>query len=58
MFTVDDIGRIFKCGKTQAYKLVNTSGFPIIKIGGKILTEKNALESWIKKSLGKSIIID
>ena len=57
MYTVKDIQNIFKCSPTQAYGLVNAKGFPSMRIGGKILTEKNSLESWISKNKGNSIIL-
>jgi hypothetical protein len=56
MYTVKDIRHIFKCGLKQAYELVNASGFPSIRIGGKILVEKSALESWLARNRGKRII--
>ena len=41
IYTVADIKRIFKCGLKQAYEIVNTKGFPSIKLGKKIIVEKN-----------------
>lgn len=57
MYNVKDIQRIFNCGINQAYQIVNASGFPSIRVGGKILTEKNALEKWVLKNQGNKIII-
>ena len=57
MYTVDEICQIFKCGTAHAYKLVNTNGFPSMKIGSKILTEKKALENWLDKNRGKSVLL-
>jgi len=57
MYTVKDIKDIFKCGQKQAYELVNTSGFPSIRIGAKILVEKKALENWLDKNRGRAIVI-
>ena len=56
MYNVKDIKNIFKCGLKQAYELVNSNGFPRIKIGKKILVEKKALENWIEKNKGRNII--
>ena len=58
IYTVKDLPNIFKCSLSQAYNLVNASGFPVIRIGGKILVEKRALESWIAKNKGKRIALD
>ena len=57
MYTVKEVKNIFRCSLTQAYELVNTKGFPSIKIGGKILTEKKALESWLDRNRGKAVAI-
>jgi len=57
MYSVKDIRNIFKCSSSQAYSLVNANGFPSIRIGGKILVEKNALENWLYKNQGKKIAI-
>jgi len=57
MYTVNDLQKIFKSSRTTIYKLVGSDGFPSIKIGGKILTEKTALEKWIEKNRGKTFII-
>jgi hypothetical protein len=56
MYTVKDIQSIFKCGLKQAYELVNVSGFPSIRIGRKILVEKSALENWLARNRGKTIL--
>jgi len=55
MYTVKEIQHIFKCSLSQAYGIVNANGFPSIKVGGKILVEKMALENWLDKSRGKQI---
>ena len=55
MYTVKDIKSIFKCSLPQAYDLVNANGFPSIRIRGKILTEKRALENWLDKNKGRVI---
>ena len=57
MYTVKDIQRIFKCSQAHAYELVNTSGFPQMRIGRKILIEKHLLKRWIDKNVGKTILL-
>lgn len=47
MYDVNDIKNIFKLGENRAYDLMNSNGFPSIKIGKKILVEKSSLEKWI-----------
>jgi len=57
LFTVKEIKTIFRCGRKQAYEIVNANGFPSIRIGGKILVERKALEDWLSKNKGKSVAI-
>jgi hypothetical protein len=57
MYTVKDIRNIFKCSQAQAYDLVNANGFPSIRIRGKILIEKRALENWLDRNRGKTILM-
>ena len=57
MYTVKDLQEIFDCSKAFAYTLVHAGGFPSLRIGGKILVEKTALEEWVKKNKGKSILL-
>ena len=57
MLTVKDLRDILNVSLSQAYGLVNASGFPSIKIGGRILVEKQALEAWLKKNQGRKFAI-
>ena len=57
MYTVKDLCGIFRCSLTQAYSIVHANGFPSIRIGGKILVEKRALEQWLEKSKGRKILL-
>ena len=54
LYNVDDIQRIFGIGRSKAYQLLSSSGFPAIKLNKKILVEKSKLEEWISKTSGKS----
>lgn len=53
MYDVNDIQTIFKIGRTGAYRLLSSSGFPSIKLNKKLLVEKGKLEEWISKNVGK-----
>ena len=57
ILTVNDIQKVLKIGKAQAYELVNANGFPSIRIGGKILVEQRALENWLDKNKGRKILL-
>lgn len=54
LYTVDDIQHIFKIGRSKAYQLLSSSGFPTIKLNKKLLVEKSKLEEWITKQSGKT----
>ena len=54
MYTVDDIQRIFSIGRTKAYQLMCSSGFPAIRLNKKLLVSKEKLEVWIRKNSGKT----
>lgn len=56
-YTVQDIQKIFKCGKRQAYELMRAPAFPSIKLGGKYIVEKRALERWFSDYEGKNFMI-
>ena len=56
LYTVDDIQQIFKIGRSKAYQLLSSSGFPTIKLNKKLLVEKSKLEDWIAKNSGKTYI--
>jgi hypothetical protein len=48
-YTVEDIGRIFCCGKEKAYEIVHSQGFPKMVIGRHILVQPEALQKWINQ---------
>ncbi len=56
LYNVDDIQRIFMIGRSKAYQLLSSRGFPTIKLNKKMLVEKNKLEEWIAKNSGKTYI--
>lgn len=57
MYTVQDIRKIFRCSQHTAYSLVNANGFPVTRIGGKLLVEKRALEHWLDRTRGKEFLL-
>ena len=56
LYNVNDIQRIFQIGRSKAYQLLSSSGFPTIKLNKKLLVEKSKLEEWIAKNCGKTYI--
>ncbi len=47
LLTSKDIQRIFSVGKNRAYELMNSSGFPTIKVGSRMYVTRNALDRWL-----------
>lgn len=56
LYNVDDIQHIFNIGRSKAYQLLSSSGFPAIKLNKKLLVEKGKLEEWIAKNSGKTYV--
>lgn len=56
LYTVDDIQAIFKIGRSKAYQLMSSSGFPSMRLNKKLLVEKSKLEDWVSKQSGKTYI--
>ena len=44
LYTVDDIQRIFKIGKTKAYALMSANGFPSFKMNAKLYVKREHLD--------------
>jgi len=38
-----------------AYKLLNTTGFPVIRLGKRLLVREDSLEEWLKANEGKYV---
>jgi len=47
LLKVKDIQEYFSCGKNRAYDIVNTEGFPKIKIGSRFYIPRQAFEKWV-----------
>ncbi|MBQ9166687.1 MAG: helix-turn-helix domain-containing protein [Oscillospiraceae bacterium] len=52
MYSVEDIQRIFKLSKTNTYNLINSKGFPKIRLNRRIVIPKKQLEKWIEIQSG------
>lgn len=53
LYTVNDIMRIFKMGRSKAYQLMASSGFPSFKLNNKLYISSEKLEKWIDKTSGR-----
>ena len=47
--TVKELQTALSVGRSTAYELVNSKGFPAFRIGKKILISAEGLEEWMKK---------
>lgn len=56
LYTTEDIARIFKIGRTTAYHLMGSPGFPSFRLNRKMYVTKENLEKWIQGNKGKSYI--
>ena len=57
LYTVEDIASILKIGKTKAYKLVNTRGFPVLRLGNQLRIPSDKFENWINSYTGKTFVL-
>lgn len=57
LLTPRDIQRIFSFGKNRAYELMNSSGFPTIRIGSRMYVTRAALEKWLDMYKGCSYLV-
>ena len=45
---MSDIQKIFGCSRTRAYEIVNSDGFPRIKIGKCLYVPEDEFSNWAK----------
>ncbi|WCK54758.1 helix-turn-helix domain-containing protein [Aneurinibacillus sp. Ricciae_BoGa-3] len=46
--TVKDIQEILRIGRVQAYELVNSGQFHVVRVGKRILVAKRVLLQWLE----------
>ena len=56
-YTPQDVMNILHLGRTQVYKLFNSSTFPAIKIGGSLRVNVKRFENWCDKYAGRTFIL-
>lgn len=58
MLKVKDIQRILSISRSEAYNIVNSGEFPIVRIGRAIRIPQESFENWLKKKeIKKEIMI-
>jgi len=48
--TVADLQKVLRIGRVTAYQLVNTEGFPVLRLGRKILIPADGLKEWLSRN--------
>ena len=56
-YSVKDVSKVLGTSKTFAYSLVNSNGFPAMKVGGKYFVRISDFESWCKRYTGKEFLL-
>lgn len=55
MLSVQEIAKVLGISKTSAYDLVRSKGFPVLKIGSRLVVPKEKFREWVAKNTGGSI---
>lgn len=55
MLSVREIAKVLGISKTSAYELVRRKGFPVLKIGSRLVVPKEKFREWVAKNTGGSI---
>ena len=54
LITVKEFAKEYGIGTNKAYEMVNSKGFPVVKLGRKILVIKDRVDEFLYKSIGNS----
>lgn len=57
LLTVKDIQNRIGCGRSKVYEVVNSNGFPKIKIGKQFYVPEDEFNKWVSRHIGKEILI-
>lgn len=55
MLSVQEIAKVLGISKTSAYELVRSKGFPVLKIGSRLVVSKEKFREWVEQNTGRSI---
>lgn len=55
MLSVQDVAIVLGISKTSAYELVRSKGFPVLKIGSRLVVPKDKFREWVEQNTGGSI---
>lgn len=54
IYTVNDIQNILSLGRTKAYELMRSDGFPSVKLNNRLYVSKENFEKWFNKQTNKT----
>ena len=53
LITVKEFIEEYGIGTNKAYEIVNSKGFPVIRLGKKILIIRNKIDEWFSDNIGE-----
>lgn len=54
LITVKEFAMEYGIGTNKAYEIVNSKGFPIVRLGRKILIIRDRIDEFLYKNIGES----
>ena len=54
LITVKEFVSEYGIGTNKAYEIVNSKGFPVIRLGKKILIIRDRIDEWLENNIGNS----
>ena len=55
-YTVPEVAQLLGISRVAAYNLTHVEGFPIIRLGRRIIVPKSGLEKWFEEAQGKQFM--
>lgn len=55
MLSVQEIAKVLGISSSSGYELMHTDGFPVLKIGSRMVVPKEKFREWVKQNTGGSI---
>ena len=53
MLNVQMVADVLGISRSKAYELVSSKGFPVLKLGNRIIVPREQLVEWVRKSAGQ-----
>lgn len=54
-YSINEAAEALGIGRTKLYSLIKEDSLPVIKIGGRTLIQKSALDEWLKEHTQKEV---